>query len=150
MRKVLFLCIGNSCRSQMAEGWLRHLAPDRFEAHSAGVMPCYVNEDAIRVMSEVGIDISQQRSKHVSEYDGQHFPFVITVCDPARTSCPVFAGETHREHWPVEDPGMSPARTSTASLFSGRLETKLASGCVGSSKSPDAEAICARSFAQDY
>jgi arsenate reductase len=106
MRKVLFLCIGNSCRSQMAEGWLRHLAPDRFEAHSAGVMPCYVNEDAIRVMSEVGIDISQQRSKHVSEYDGQHFPFVITVCDPAKTACPVFAGETHREHWPVEDPGM--------------------------------------------
>ena len=106
MRKVLFLCIGNSCRRQMAEGWLRHLAPDRFEAHSAGVMPCYVNQDAIRVMSEVGIDISQQRSKHVSEYDGQHFPFVITVCDPAKTACPVFAGETHREHWRVEDPGM--------------------------------------------
>ncbi len=104
MRKVLFLCVGNSCRSQMAEGWLRHLAGDRFEAHSAGVIPCYVNDDAIRVMHEVGIDISQQRSKHVAEYDGQHLPYVITVCDPAQTACPVFAGETHREHWPVADP----------------------------------------------
>lgn len=104
MRRVLFLCVGNSCRSQMAEGWLRHLAGDRFAAHSAGVLPCYVNPDAISVMREAGIDISGQRSKGVGEFLGQHFPFVITVCDPAKTACPIFPGVSQREHWPIEDP----------------------------------------------
>ncbi len=88
----------------MAEGWLRHLGGDRFEAHSAGVLPCYVNPGAIKVMREVGIDISGQRSKHVDEFWGQEFPFVITVCDPAKTACPVFPGISQREHWPIEDP----------------------------------------------
>ena len=104
MRKALFLCIGNSCRSQMAEGWLRHLAGDRFEAHSAGVYPCFVHPDAIAVMDEVGIDISHQRSKHVDEFTGQPFDFIITVCDPAQTACPVVPGVSKKEHWPIDDP----------------------------------------------
>ena len=104
MRKVLFLCTGNSCRSQMAEGWLRHLAGDRFEAYSAGVKPTAVNPFAIEVMREAGVDISAQKSKDIASLLGEHFNYLITVCGNAKESCPVFPGNAHREHWPVEDP----------------------------------------------
>ncbi len=87
-RRVLFLCTGNSCRSQMAEGWLRHLAGDRFEALSAGTNPVGVNPQAVEVMQEVGIDISHQYSKHVAEFQGRRLHYVITVCDHAQESCP--------------------------------------------------------------
>jgi len=88
----------------MAEGWLRHLAGDRFLAQSAGLKPTAVNPFAIEVMNEAGIDISGQQSKDVATLLGEHFNFLITVCGNANESCPVFPGNAYREHWPVEDP----------------------------------------------
>lgn len=102
--KILFLCTGNSCRSQMAEGFLRHLANEDFDARSAGIDPKGLNPDAVNVMREVGIDISGQRSKHAGEFFKEHFPYVITVCDKARESCPVFPGAVKYLHWSLEDP----------------------------------------------
>ncbi|MGE5325656.1 MAG: arsenate reductase ArsC, partial [Deltaproteobacteria bacterium] len=90
--RVLFLCTANSCRSQMAEGFLRHLGSDRFEAASAGAQASRVNPDAIRVMKEVGIDISTHRSKDASELRGQNFTYVVRVCDRAKETCPIFPG----------------------------------------------------------
>ena len=104
MPDVLFLCTGNSCRSQMAEGWLQHLAGDRFRAHSAGLLPSVVHPLAIQAMSEVEIDISGQQSKDVASFLGRHFTYIITVCDRARDSCPIFPGPSIREHWSIEDP----------------------------------------------
>ena len=104
MKRVLFVCTGNRARSQMAEGLLRHLAGDRFEAHSAGTKPKGLAGQTVEVMREIGIDISGQRSKHVEEYAGQPFDYVITVCDSARQVCPVFPGGGQRIHWDVEDP----------------------------------------------
>ena len=88
----------------MAEGILRHLAGDRFEVESAGTDPSHVRPEAIRVMAEIGIDISSHRSKSVDEFAGQKFDFVITVCDNAKESCPIFPGETDRIHWSFDDP----------------------------------------------
>jgi len=102
--RVLFLCTGNSARSQMAEGFLRHLAGDRYEVLSAGIQPKGLNPLAVRVMRELGIDISGQRSKDVSEFLGQNFSYVITVCDRAKESCPVFPSPAQRLHWSLEDP----------------------------------------------
>lgn len=102
--KVLFLCTGNSCRSQMAEGFLRANGGEQFEAHSAGTRPSAVNPLAVEVMREAGIDISRQRSKNVTDYLGQYFPIVVTVCDNAKEHCPIFPGPCLREHWPFEDP----------------------------------------------
>ncbi len=102
--KVLFLCTGNSCRSQMAEGFLRAYGGNLYEAYSAGTKPSTVNPLAVEVMREVGIDISEHRSKNVTEYLGKHFPVVITVCDKAREHCPIFPGPCIREHWPFDDP----------------------------------------------
>lgn len=102
--KVLFLCTGNSCRSQMAEGFLRHLASDRFDVASAGTHPVGLNPEAVEVMREIGIDISSHRSKDVGEFLGQAFPYVITVCDRAKESCPIFPGATVYYQWPFDDP----------------------------------------------
>ncbi len=104
--RVLFLCTGNSARSQMAEGLLRKQAPDRFEVFSAGLDPKGVNPLATSVMAEIGIDISGQRSKSLSEFMGRmHFSFVITLCSNAERSCPaVFPGMGTRLHWDLEDP----------------------------------------------
>jgi arsenate reductase len=102
--RVLILCTGNSARSQMAEGLLRHDAGDRFEVQSAGTNPSIVRPEAIAVMRELGIDISGHRSKHVDEFDGQRFDYVITVCDNAKESCPVFLGGMKRLHHNFEDP----------------------------------------------
>ena len=102
--RVLFLCVHNSARSQMAEGILRELGGDRFEAHSAGNEATLVRPLAIEAMAEVGIDISQQRSKHVDEYAGQRFDFAVTVCDDSRESCPYFPGAAKQLHWSFPDP----------------------------------------------
>ncbi len=103
-QRVLFVCTGNSARSQMAEGLMRHLAGDRFEVASAGTHPSFVRPEAIAVMRELGVDISGHRSKSLDEFLEQPFDFVITVCDQARQSCPVFPGPARRIHWSLEDP----------------------------------------------
>jgi len=101
---VLILCTGNSARSQMAEGLLRHDAGDRFEVFSAGTKPSRVRPEAIAVMRELGIDISGQRSKSVDEFAGQSFDYVLTVCDHAKESCPIFPGRCATIHRNFEDP----------------------------------------------
>ena len=103
-KRVLIICTGNSARSQMAEGLLQHAAGERFEVQSAGTRPGSVRPEAIAVMKELGIDISGHRSKHVNEFEGQSFDYVLTVCDNARESCPLFPGETKRLHKDFEDP----------------------------------------------
>ena len=102
--RVLILCTGNSARSQMAEGLLRHDAGGQFEVESAGTKPGSVRPEAIAVMHELGIDISGHRSKHVNELDGDLFDYVITVCDNAKESCPLFPGAVERLHHGFEDP----------------------------------------------
>jgi arsenate reductase len=101
---VLILCTGNSARSQMAEGLLRTLAGNQFDVFSAGSKPSVVNPFATQVMRERGIDISGQRSKHLNEYIKQPFDYVITVCDDAAETCPVFPGRAERIHWSFPDP----------------------------------------------
>jgi arsenate reductase (thioredoxin) len=103
-KRVLILCTGNSARSQMAEGLLRHLAGDRFEVFSAGTSPSQLRAEAIAVMDEIGIDISGQHAKSVDEFSGQQFDYVLTVCENANASCPVFPGLARRLHWPFDDP----------------------------------------------
>lgn len=102
--KVLFVCTGNSCRSQMAEGWARHLKGDIIEAYSAGVWPVGVHPRAIKAMAEVGVDISDQPSKHVDEFLETDFDFVVTLCDNAKQQCPVFPGKAKLIHKAFEDP----------------------------------------------
>jgi len=103
-KRVLILCTGNSARSQMAEGLLRSDAGDRFEVASAGVEPKRVRSEAIEVMHEIGIDISDHRSKSVDEFARQEFDYVITVCDNANERCPIFPGNGKRIHWSFDDP----------------------------------------------
>jgi arsenate reductase len=103
-KRVLILCTGNSARSQMAEGLLRQDAGSRFEVESAGTKPSTVRPEAIAAMRELGIDISCHRSKPVEEFHGQKFDYVITVCDAARESCPVFFGAAKKLHHDFEDP----------------------------------------------
>jgi arsenate reductase len=105
-KRVLILCTGNSARSQMAEGLLRHDAGDHFEVESAGTKPGTVRPEAIAVMREVDIDISAHRSKHVEEFSGQPFDYVLTVCDNAKESCPVFFGAATRLHHNFNDPAV--------------------------------------------
>ena len=102
--KVLFLCTGNSCRSQMAEGWARHLKGQEIEAYSAGVEAHGLNPFAVKVMKESGVDISGHRSKHVSELDGIEFDYVVTVCGNAHESCPLFPGHAKVVHIGFDDP----------------------------------------------
>ncbi|HUX02087.1 MAG: arsenate reductase ArsC [Phycisphaerae bacterium] len=103
-QKVLFLCTGNACRSQMAEGWARHLLGDRLEAHSAGIEPKGLDPRAVRVMAEAGVDISAQRSKPLREVMQIPFDYVVTVCDHAREQCPFFPGGAKMIHAGFEDP----------------------------------------------
>ncbi|HEV2341587.1 MAG TPA: arsenate reductase ArsC [Candidatus Acidoferrales bacterium] len=102
--RFLILCTGNSARSQMAEGFLRHDSGDRFEVSSAGTNPKPVRPEAVAVMREIGIDISAQRSKHVNDFAGQSFDYVLTVCDHARETCPVFPAATRLIHRDFPDP----------------------------------------------
>jgi arsenate reductase len=103
-KRVLILCTGNSARSQMAEGLLRHDGGGAFEVYSAGTRPTSVRPEAIAVMREIGIDIGGHRSRSVEEFIGKDLDFVITVCDNARETCPVFPARVQRLHWPFEDP----------------------------------------------
>ena len=103
-KRVLFMCTGNVARSQMAEGLLRHLAGEQFKVFSGGVIPSYVRPNAITAMKELGIDISDHRSKSVNEYLDTSFDYVITVCDYAAQRCPDFPGRGKRIHWSIEDP----------------------------------------------
>ena len=103
-KKVLILCTGNSARSQMAEGLLRHMAGDRFEVESAGTIASFVRPQAITAMAEIGIDISGHRSKCLDEFLETPFDYVITVCDNANESCPIFPGPATRIHWSFDDP----------------------------------------------
>ena len=102
--RVLFVCTGNSARSQIAEALLGHIGGADFEAHSAGTEPKGVNRYAVRVLAELGIEWSKARSKSVTEYLGQPWDYVITVCDRARQACPVFPGRHNGLHWGLEDP----------------------------------------------
>lgn len=102
--RVLFLCTGNSARSQMAEALLRSFGGDDFEVSSAGTEPKGLHPQAIHAMLDIGIDISRQRSKHLREFLDRPFDYVITVCDRARDNCPTFPGDTQRIHWSFDDP----------------------------------------------
>jgi arsenate reductase len=103
--KVLFLCTGNSARSQMAEAFLRKYAGEYFEVYSAGLEPKGINPLTIQVMEEIGFDLSQHTSKDLLQYMGKvHFGYLISVCDRAEKSCPIFPGMGVRLHWPIEDP----------------------------------------------
>jgi arsenate reductase len=102
--KVLFLCTGNSARSQMAEGYLRHVAGDHFEPLSAGIEPKGLNPLAVEAMEEIGIDISKQKSKDVRDFLGQPIPYVITVCDNAKQRCPIFPRTYKFLNWSFDDP----------------------------------------------
>jgi arsenate reductase len=104
IKKVLFLCTGNSVRSQMAEGLMNALGLGKWKVRSAGVLPSYVHPLAIRVMEEIGIDISRQPSKSIEGFINEKFDYVITLCDEAAKSCPHFPGQGKRLDWPFEDP----------------------------------------------
>lgn len=115
-KRALILCTGNSARSQMAEGLLRHFGGDRFEVHSAGTHPSFVRPEAIEAMREIGIDISDHRSKSVTEFADQEFDYVITVCSKANENCPIFPGRVERVAWDFDDPA----------AVEGDLDTRLA------------------------
>ena len=102
--KILFLCTGNSCRSQMAQGWAEHLKSNVIKAYSAGIRPIGVSSRAIKVMAEAGVDISNHTSKHVDELSGIDFDYVVTLCDNAAKNCPVFDHKTKVIHKPFADP----------------------------------------------
>ena len=125
-KRVLILCTGNSARSQMAEGLLRHDAGKKFDVESAGTKPGSVRPEAIAVMREAGIDITGHRSKHVDEFQGHDFDYVITVCDNARETCPVFFGKAEKLHHDFEDPaavtGSEGQRLAVFPACAGRVE----------------------------
>ena len=107
--KILFLCTGNSCRSQMAEGWAKHLKSDVIEAYSAGVYPTPINSKVIKVMAEASVDISMQKPKHIDTLQGLDFDYVVTLCDYAREQCPVFPRRTKHRHKLFTDPSFMDA-----------------------------------------
>ena len=123
--RVLILCTGNSARSQMAEGLLRHMAGDRFEVFSAGTKPVGLNPNAINALAEVGIDISKHRSKSVDEFLGQQFDYIITVCDNAKESCPIFPGNGRRVHHSFEDPATASPEQQPAQFRKVRDQIRL-------------------------
>ncbi len=107
IKKVLFICTGNSARSQMAEGLLNTLGSGRWRAQSGGLFPSYVHPLAIRAMAEIGIDISQQTSKSMDSFLEDDFDYIVTLCDHAAKACPVFPGQAKRLHWSLEDPAIA-------------------------------------------
>ena len=132
-KRVLFLCTHNSARSQMAEGLLRHLGGEQFEAFSAGTEATAVRPLAIRVMQELDIDISGQQSKTLDRYLNDPFDEVITVCDAAAEVCPVFPGAKRRRHWSFPDPSRATGNEeeqlavyrAVRDAIRGRIETEL-------------------------
>ncbi len=133
-QRVLILCTGNSARSKVAEGLLRHDAGDRFEVCSAGMNPSRVRSEAIAVMQELGIDLSGHRSKHVNEFSGQKFDYVLTVCDNARESCPIFPGATAVIQKASKIQRRPSARKQNGCRSFDRCETRSASTCEPSRK----------------
>ena len=111
--KILFLCTGNSCRSQMAEGWVRNLKGDIFDVYSAGIETHGLNPNAVKVMAEACVDISNYKSTHVNEYADQEFEYVITVCDHAHEHCPYFPAKTKMIHKSFDDPPKLAANAKT-------------------------------------
>jgi arsenate reductase len=105
--KVLFICTGNSCRSQIAEGWASHLKSDSIEAYSAGIRPIGLSSRAVKVMAEAGADISMQTSKHIDDLGGIDFDYVVALCDNAYKQCPVFGGRARLIHRAFEDPSFA-------------------------------------------
>jgi arsenate reductase len=136
-KRVLILCTGNSARSQMAEGLLRHDAGDEFEVESAGVEPSHVRPQAIEAMREIGIDISGHRSKSVAEFSGQEFDYVITVCDNANERCPVFPGRRRASIGVLTTRRQPLATRRHVWPSSAACETRFAGGCALSSLPPD-------------
>ena len=128
--RVLFLCTHNSARSQMAEGLLRSIGGERFEVHSAGTEATLVRPEAIRVMGEIGVDISGQTSKALGPLLGEPFDWVITVCDQAKESCPVFPGARATAHWSIDDPaavaGSEPQRLAAFRAARDELRSRVA------------------------
>ena len=133
-QRVLFLCTHNSARSQMAEGLLRSLGGDRFEAHSAGTEATRVRPLAIEAMRELGIDISRQSSKTLDPYVDQRFDYVITVCDDANESCPIFPNAVHRIHWSLPDPskatGTEEQQLGVYRMVRDELRTRIEAGLL--------------------
>ncbi len=123
--KILFLCTGNSCRSQMAEGWARYLKGDCIEAFSAGVAPIGVSANAIKVMAEVGVDISGQTSDHVDDFLGIDFDYVISVCDHAKELCPVFPRDVKTVHKRFDDPYFAEGTTDEVLAEFGRVRDEI-------------------------
>jgi arsenate reductase (thioredoxin) len=135
--RVLFLCTGNSCRSHMAEGWLRHLAGERFEPFSAGARPAgYVHPLRICAMAEVGVDISGHRSQSLDEFAGRAFDLLVTVCDKAREACPIFTGARRQVHWGFDDPAHAWAATRRRWRNSGECGTRSGFASEDSLKAP--------------
>ncbi len=124
-KNVLFICTGNSVRSQMAEGLLRDLGSERWEVQSAGVIQSYVHPLAIQVMKEIGIDISRQTSKSMDRFVNERFNYVITLCDHAAQFCPAFGGYGKRFHWPVEDPAGATGTTEERLLVFRRIRDEM-------------------------
>ena len=128
-RRVLIVCTGNSARSQMAERLLRHEAGDMFNVYSAGTHPGTVRPEAVQVMSEIYIDITRQFSKPVEQFIGQHFDYVITVCDAAKETCPSFPNVLNQFHWPFDDPsktiGSDDARLAAFRTVRRRIHARL-------------------------
>jgi arsenate reductase len=131
-QSVLILCTGNSARSQMAEGLLRYMAGDRFEVASAGTKPSMVRPEAVQAMNEIGISLDGHRAKSVDELVGKPVDYVITVCDNANESCPVFPAGTSRMHWPFQDPpapneGTDEERMAVFRMVRDQLKARFAS-----------------------
>jgi arsenate reductase len=124
-QRVLFLCTHNSARSQMAEGFLRSLAGDRFEVASAGTQATRVHSLAIRAMADVGIDLARHTSKIVDELIEQPWDYVITVCDAANEACPVFSTKSHRLHWSFEDPSQATGSDDERLEVFGRIRDQI-------------------------
>lgn len=129
--RVLVVCTGNKARSQMAEGWIRHFAGDRIEVHSAGTHPSGVWSLVVDAMAEAGVDVSTQWSKPVSDFAGQEFDYVVTVCDDAKESCPVFPGAKRTLHVPFLDPWLPPERRSEEPALVARIRDEIRDWAAG-------------------
>lgn len=128
--RVLFLCTGNSARSQMAEALLRKYAGNKFEVHSAGLEPTAIHPMTIKVLKEIGIDANQQYAKPLTKYLGKtHFSYLITVCSKAEKRCPFFPGLSQRLHWPFDDPadftGSEEERLTFFRMIRDQIDTKI-------------------------
>lgn len=128
-KKILVLCTGNSCRSQMTEGYLKYFGGDKAEIYSAGIQTHGLNQNAVQVMKEDGIDISYQTSNHIDEYQNIEFDFIITVCDHAKESCPNFSGKSNKIHQNFPDPAKIKGIESDVNLFFIKVRNMIKAYC---------------------